>query len=241
MIKCYTMYPLHFPPFLGENKLNLYMEWEMKVEQLFGCHDINEGIKVKLVTLEFSGYALVWWYQVLYDVKRMRRPLCETWAKLKKELRERFVPSYYAKDLYIKLQRLYQESKSVEEYYKEMKVCFMRAQIKYSQKETMARFLHWLNREIQDIVKLYHYHNLEDLVHQATKTKLKLKRKFSYRKSDKDLGSLEEDTQEQDLFVNLQKMYQCPRSVDEYFKEMEMVESQEAIIARFLNDLNRDI
>ncbi|RDX82282.1 hypothetical protein CR513_36945, partial [Mucuna pruriens] len=35
----------------------------------------------------------------------------------------------------------------------------------------MARFLHGLNREIQDIVELYQYGSLEDLVHQSTKGK----------------------------------------------------------------------
>ncbi|RDX77129.1 hypothetical protein CR513_42792, partial [Mucuna pruriens] len=85
------------------------------VEQLFEYHDISEKLKVKLVTLEFSSYTLVWWYQVVYDDKRMWRPPCDTWAELK-----RFVPSNYAKDLSVKLQILYQGSKSVEEYYKEI-------------------------------------------------------------------------------------------------------------------------
>ncbi|RDX82673.1 hypothetical protein CR513_36500, partial [Mucuna pruriens] len=43
----------------------------------------------------------------------------------------------------------------------------------------MARFLHGLNREIQDIVELHHYSTLEDLVLQATKVECKLKRKLS--------------------------------------------------------------
>ncbi|RDX81750.1 hypothetical protein CR513_37536, partial [Mucuna pruriens] len=76
---------------------------------------------------------------------------------------ERFVPSYYAKDLY--------------EYFKEMEIFMTRAQIEESQEATLARFLHRLNREIQGIVELHHYSTLDDLVHQATK------RKFSSKKS----------------------------------------------------------
>ncbi|RDX76591.1 hypothetical protein CR513_43400, partial [Mucuna pruriens] len=41
-----------FSPSLGENKLDAY---EIKVEQLFECHDIGENLKVKLVTLEFNA------------------------------------------------------------------------------------------------------------------------------------------------------------------------------------------
>ncbi|RDX61254.1 hypothetical protein CR513_60532, partial [Mucuna pruriens] len=57
----------------------IHLEVEMKVEQLFACHNIYENLKVRLVTLELSSYDL---------------------------LRERFLPTYYARDLYVKLQRL---------------------------------------------------------------------------------------------------------------------------------------
>ncbi|RDX88829.1 hypothetical protein CR513_29517, partial [Mucuna pruriens] len=102
--------------------------------------------------------------------------------ELEKRVEDRFVPSYYAMDLYAKLQRFYQGSKSVEEYHKEMEVCRIRAQIVESQQATMARFLRGLNREIQDIVELNHCHNLEDLVHLVAKVELQLERKSTSRK-----------------------------------------------------------
>ncbi|RDX83557.1 hypothetical protein CR513_35517, partial [Mucuna pruriens] len=81
-------------------------------------------------------------------------------------LRARFVSSY-ARDLCNKLQRMHQGSKSVEEYFKEMKFALMRTNILESNEATMARFLHGLNREVQDAIELYHYNFLDDLVHQA--------------------------------------------------------------------------
>jgi len=47
----------------------------------------------------------------------------------------------------------------------------------------MARFLNWLNREIQDVVEMHHYEALEDLIHQATKVEQQLKRRNAYKKS----------------------------------------------------------
>jgi len=51
-----------------------------------------------------------------------------------------------------------------------------------------------------------------------------------------------------DLYLKLQGLNQGSRSVDEYFKEMEIVmirvnviEDREATMARFINGLNRDI
>ncbi|RDX65366.1 hypothetical protein CR513_55982, partial [Mucuna pruriens] len=141
------------PPYLGESKPYSY-------------------VKVKLVTLKFNDYPLMWWNQILCNIRRIRRLIVETWAELKRDLKERFVPSYYARDLYNKFQRLYQGSKSVTEYHKVME----------SQEVTMARFLHGLNRGIQDIVELYYYHFLEDLIHKATKVELQLKKKPTSRK-----------------------------------------------------------
>ncbi|RDX89821.1 hypothetical protein CR513_28406, partial [Mucuna pruriens] len=65
---------------------------------------------VRLVTLEFNDYALVWWNKVLENIRRGRRDPCD--------------------NLYNKLQRLYQGFKSVEEYHhKEMEMDLVGAQI----------------------------------------------------------------------------------------------------------------
>ncbi|RDY13237.1 hypothetical protein CR513_01875, partial [Mucuna pruriens] len=58
---------------------------------------------------------------------------------------------------------------SVEEYHKEMEMNLMRAQVRESEKATIARFLHRLNREIQDVVELKHYGTLGEFFHQAIK------------------------------------------------------------------------
>ena len=89
----------------------------MKVEQVFACCNYNEEKKIKLDSLEFERYALVWWNQVRSDVERMRRPLINTWQDMKRVFRERFVPSYYGRDLHNKFQRLIQGNKSVNKYY----------------------------------------------------------------------------------------------------------------------------
>ena len=70
----------------------------------------------------------------------------------------------------------------MDEYYKEIEISLIRDQIEKSQEATMARFLHGLNRDIQDIVVLHHYVSLEDLIHQAIKVEQQLKRKQIYKK-----------------------------------------------------------
>lgn len=49
---------IKIPSFQGRNDLEPYLEWEMKIEQIFPCHDYNEEKKVKVAALEFTDYAL---------------------------------------------------------------------------------------------------------------------------------------------------------------------------------------
>ena len=173
---------IKIPSFQGKNDPEAYLEWETKMEMVFDCHNYSEIKKVKLAAIEFTDYAIVWWDQLLINRRRNREPPVDTWEEMKMLMRKRFVPSHYYRGLYQKLQRLIQGSKSVDEYYKEMEVAMIRANVEEDREATMARFLHGLNREIADIVELQHYVELTDMVHQAIKVEEQLKRKGMARR-----------------------------------------------------------
>jgi RNA-splicing ligase RtcB len=96
---------------------------------------------------------------------------------MKMLMRKCFVPSHYYRGLYQKLQNLRQGSKSVDDYYKEMEVAMIKANVEEDREATMARFLHKLNREIAEVVEMQHYVELTDMVHQAIKVEEQFKRK----------------------------------------------------------------
>ena len=171
------------PSFQGKNDPEVYLEWEMKVEQIFSCHSYSEGKKVKLAALEFTDYALVWWDQMQKErVRYGERPI-QTWEEMKTIMRRRYIPSYYHRDLHNKLQRLTQGSKSVDEYHKEMEIALIRANVVEDSEATMARFLHGLNQDIADVVEMHHYMDLQEMVHQAIKVEQQIKRRNSARRS----------------------------------------------------------
>ncbi|XP_031372115.1 uncharacterized protein LOC116187512 [Punica granatum] len=103
------------------------------------------------------------------------RPI-ETWEEMKTVMRRRFVPSYYYRDLHLKLQSLRQGTTSVEDYHKEMEIALIRANIEEDEEATMARFLCGLNREIANVVELQHYVEIEEMVSMAMKVERQLKR-----------------------------------------------------------------
>ena len=144
---------MKIPYFQGKNDLEAYLEWERKVELVFDCHNYSENKKVMFTVIEFSDYAIVWWDQLVLNKRRNREPSVETWEEMKRVMRKRFVPTYYYRELYKKLQNLRQCNRIVEEY-KEMKVSMARANIEEDQEATMARFLAGLNREIHNVVEL---------------------------------------------------------------------------------------
>lgn len=45
----------------GKNDPEVYLEWEMKIEHVFACHDYTNEKKVMVAALEFSNYVLIWW------------------------------------------------------------------------------------------------------------------------------------------------------------------------------------
>ena len=67
------------------------------------------------------------------------------------------------------MQSLSQGSKSIDEYFKEMKITMIRVNVSEERKATMARFLNGLNNDIANVVELQHYLEMEDMVHMAIK------------------------------------------------------------------------
>ncbi|KAH9792722.1 hypothetical protein KPL71_004248 [Citrus sinensis] len=133
---------LKIPSFQGKNDPEAYLEWEKKVELVFDCHNYSEEKKVKLTTVEFTDYAIIWWDQLVLSRRRNRERPINTWEEMKAIMRRRFVPSHYYRELHQRLQSLTQGSRSVEDYRKEMEIIMIRANIKEEREATMARFLH---------------------------------------------------------------------------------------------------
>jgi len=147
------------------------------VDWIFVYHNYSEAKKVKLVVIEFTNYALIWWDQnVIIRRRSGERPIA-SWEEMKVLMRRQFVPNHYYRDLYMKLQGLNQGSRSVDEYFKEMEIAMIRANVIEVREATMARFLNEPNRDIANVVELQCCVELEDMVHMATKVERQIKRR----------------------------------------------------------------
>ncbi|KAL1204561.1 hypothetical protein V5N11_006410 [Cardamine amara subsp. amara] len=132
---------ISIPPFHGKTDPDAYLEWEKKIELVFNVQQYTELNRVKIAATEFHDYALNWWDQLVTTKRRNQELPIETWSEMKSLMRKRFVPSHYHRELHQKLRNHTQGSRTVEEYYQEMEVLMLRANIAEDQEATMSRFL----------------------------------------------------------------------------------------------------
>jgi hypothetical protein len=131
--------------FQVKNDPEAYLEREKKVELIFECHNYSMERKVKQAFIEFTNYAIIWWDQLVMNKRRNHERLIWTWEEMKAIMRRRFVPSHYYRELYQKLQSLTQGYKTVDDYYKEMEIAMIQANVEEDREATMVRFLNGLN------------------------------------------------------------------------------------------------
>uniref|UniRef100_A0A1S4D3S9 Retrotransposon gag domain-containing protein n=1 Tax=Nicotiana tabacum TaxID=4097 RepID=A0A1S4D3S9_TOBAC len=125
--------------FKGTRDPDLYLDWERKVEAIFDCHNYSEGKKVKLVVVEFSDYAVVWWKKLARNRLQEGQAPVATWAEMKRVMRNRFALSHFQRERQQHLQILKQGSMSVDEYFKAMDMAMIQANCTEEEEATMAR------------------------------------------------------------------------------------------------------
>ena len=103
------------PKFNRSNDPEEYLSWALKVDKIFHLHNYEEEKKIAMASLEFQDYVLIWWEQVVERREARGEPPITTWVQMKDVMRARFVPTYYNRDLFKKLQLLKQGTKSIEE------------------------------------------------------------------------------------------------------------------------------
>jgi len=82
------------------------------------------------------------------DIKLNKRPIVVSWYDLKEFMRARFVPPHYRKELLLKLQRLQQGPRIVDDYYKDLETTLTKIDMHENEESKITRFVSGLRREI---------------------------------------------------------------------------------------------
>ncbi|XP_057248316.1 uncharacterized protein LOC130590268 [Beta vulgaris subsp. vulgaris] len=165
------------PDYDGRLDADGFIEWLRTVERVFDYKQVPEEKRVKLVALKLRKYASTWWASVCTKRERMGKEKVRTWEKMRKLLKQKFLPTYYVQENFAKFHHLQQGTSSVEDYAREFEAYLMKCDVREDEPQTLVRFLGGLEPQIANVVELHTYTTLEELVLLAHKVERQHKAK----------------------------------------------------------------
>jgi hypothetical protein len=176
------------PDFEGKMQPDDFIDWLTTVERIFDFKDVPENRKVKVVAIKLRKHASIWWEHLKRQREREGRERITTWAKMKRELKRKYLPDHYKQDAFMKFHNFKQRELSVEEYTAEFDHLMIRCDVVEQEEQMIARYLGGLRVEISDVVQLQPYWTYNDVCKLAMKVEkqLKEKRGNSFRSFTRD-------------------------------------------------------
>ena len=157
------------PEFEGRMHADDFLDWLNTVERVFEYYDPLERQKVKLVAIKMRKNASFWWENLKRQRQRDDKKKIETWEKMKKELKRKYLPFHYRQDIFLKIQNLKQQNLTVEEYSAEFENLIIKGDLQEAEEQSIARYLSGLRFEISKTVQLQPYNTLQDVIKLALK------------------------------------------------------------------------
>ncbi|GJU41104.1 reverse transcriptase domain-containing protein, partial [Tanacetum coccineum] len=151
------------PEFDGSMHPDDFIDWIQTVERIFDIRDIPDNLKVKLVAIKLKKYASLWWEHVQKQRERKGKYKVESWDKMKRLLRAKFLPINHRQNSFLDYHNLRQQSLSVDDFLHEFERVRMRCGIDEDEEQVIARLLGALRPEISDVIQLQQYWSFNDV------------------------------------------------------------------------------
>nr|GEZ72250.1 reverse transcriptase domain-containing protein [Tanacetum cinerariifolium] len=118
------------------------------IERVFDVRDIPDKLKVKIVAIKLQQHALLWWDHV-YKRRRIEgKSKVETWEKMKKLMKAKFLPENHRQEAFLDYHNLSQQNMTVEEVINEFDKLRIRYDVVEEEEQVVAWFLGVLKPEI---------------------------------------------------------------------------------------------
>ncbi|GJV26739.1 putative CCCH-type zinc finger family protein [Tanacetum coccineum] len=154
---------VEIPEYDGKLDPDEFVEWLRTVECAFDYKETSEEHKVKIVAMKLRKYASTWWANTCTERERLGKTKVKAWPKMKKLLKQKFLPSYYIQASFSQLHHLKQNQRPAEEYSQEFEYLLMKCDLPEDEPQTLVRYLGGLDTRVANIVELYPYSSLDDL------------------------------------------------------------------------------
>ncbi|KAD6452995.1 hypothetical protein E3N88_07700 [Mikania micrantha] len=107
---------IEVPEIDGRAQPDEFVDWLSTVERIFDLKDIPVKYKVKLVAIKLRKYASLWWDHVKKKQAQEGRSRVETWEKMRKLLKEKFLPINFHQEACLEYHNLSQRTDTVEDF-----------------------------------------------------------------------------------------------------------------------------
>jgi len=135
---------MDLPSFNGQLQIEGFLDWLVLVERFFNDIDIPEDKRVKLVAYRLLGGASAWWEQLQISRLRQGKGMVQTWTKMKRLLRSRYLPPDYEQILFKQYQDCRQGNRTIETYLEEFHRLSSQNNLLETEAQQVARFVRGL-------------------------------------------------------------------------------------------------
>ena len=156
-----------------------YLDWEAALERYFEFRETPEEQKYKLAKIKMNKLAAIW-FEGLQKQRRENREGIHTWAKLKKHLRRKYVPSSYKQQLYVHRSTLRQGGKSVADYIQEWEKLAVLCDINKPEDMKIGKFIGGLREDLREKLEVMQHVTFDTVCNSALTYEKYSKKKSTY-------------------------------------------------------------
>ncbi|GKB77818.1 reverse transcriptase domain-containing protein [Tanacetum coccineum] len=127
---------IEIPEFTCKVHPDDFIDWLSTVERVFDVHDIPDKLKVKLMAIKLRQHALLWWDHVTERRRIEGKSKVETWEKMKKLMKAKFLLKNHRQEAFPDYHNLSQQNMTVEEVINEFDKMRMRCDVVEEEKQT---------------------------------------------------------------------------------------------------------
>ena len=151
---------LNISEFDGRMDPDEFFDWLNMVEYLFENYDPLERGKVKMMAIKMCKNASIWWKNMKRQRERDGKKKIETWEKMKKELKRKYLSFNYRQATYLEIQNFKQQDLSVDECSAKFVNLIIKGDLQEAEEICIAHYIAGLRSDISRVIFLQPYHSL---------------------------------------------------------------------------------
>ncbi|XP_038721986.1 uncharacterized protein LOC120014137 [Tripterygium wilfordii] len=165
------------PEFTGGLCVEEFTDWLYAVDEVLEFKEVPSHKQVALVATRLRGHVAAWWQQFKAHRARQGKQKIESWEKMKKNMRDTFLPYNYVRTIYQQLQNLRMGVCSVDDYTAEFYQLIARNDLTEMEEQLVSRYVGGMRVQFQDILNMFDIFTVAEAYQRAKQLENRLSKK----------------------------------------------------------------